>query len=576
MLSSIERRQLPAVVSEKKEALTKYLSAFTAGAFSTLDEPYRLLSKRAYSLLRFGDLPHNYMLSESLPFDPEALNRFIDEMREISEADFSMIPEIYNELQKLADLVLSATEEVNGKLQPVLSLIKTVEGSLKQSATVTSIKNEYLAFDTMGASTFLREGSLTLDIRSGSLMLPVVAANTVPFTVFEVTCNKPKGVVNPGTFGKPTIQCFSDGYFTSRTFARSPRIEKKHVSLMNPPELTDGLHETSALQEYNSFSPDDRIVTGLRLLTEGLRVDAVSVMFDPPDVDDAHVSESSLPSLSSLRVGNTYSTVDVKDMLVDNRIRIGDKRVGEVEDRVRWNGVDTYPTINYLIMAEAIENIDLYFESGYPQLIHYPELVLLGPAGHVVKRFNYLETLVLNGYEPPDDTFMSQQSDNSGGSRYLDPRERMTSEQIRYMQDLVDNAYEKREELKPLYRHYIGIKEVELYQYSYAQRGSSVTANLNTTGKVLASVELFVNEIVPSGTSISYACSHDGSDWYEIYPQDRPEGYPKRLVFAGFEPTSIDGVIDVSATSLFLRITMTSDNTFSPVLKSYAVRLKYL
>ena len=129
-----------------------------------------------------------------------------------------------------------------------------------------------------------------------------------------------------------------------------------------------------------------------------------------------------------------------------------------------------------------------------------------------------------------------------------------------------------------MFRYFIGIKEIKLHGFSFTTEGEAITYNLNDSGKELASVDIHVNETVPEGTAIQYFFSTDRTEWIEVVPTSRHDvgELPRRVVFNGFEAVAGDMVVDQTTDKIFLRILMTSSTASTPVLKSYAVRLKLL
>lgn len=562
MISRREKYRDQVVTTYVRDYLKYHLANINIDDLTYLDELYIILAERIAEISQIGNVNFKYIHDWEF-VKSSHFTSIIQEIRNISEFCFKVIPNIYIELETASNTILELSEELTLDIDKCKKLMETAESSLMRQVTMSSIKNEIIIYDTIGENFPPLDSTLTVDKRSGSIFLNVINSYEIPFNINSAICNIEKGKIDKPSIGDTTWRNISNGYFHSRTFSASPLFENEELA--NVDRMQDNNLETSYLVEYNSIGKSTPLKLDININpSETGRVDAIELTIDPSDIDSVLSTSLSLPDIDKISVTDNNSiNDDITDIALNNKIKIGKSTVGTIEKRMTHQSPDVYPIINYNINYDNVSNIILHLISENPQEIYYPEEVIKDSSDESVYRFNYFETLIINGYEPPEG--------------YLDPKEYYTiAEKTSILSHRLSNQHLFQDSTH-LFRYFIGIKEIKLYRYTYDTTGEAITSNLNNSDKSILGIQLYVNEIIPEGCGIDYYISSDKNKWYQILPDNRSkdEAIPSRLLlFESDDFTKYDKIVDVRTSKVYLKVVMAGTQQKTPILKSYAVRIK--
>lgn len=541
--------------------VTTYFSNLSSDQFTYLDGVYRTIANRIAQLRDVRDIQLNYLDDYSI-VKKDIYETLFNKSLLLADLNYRMIPEVFSDLNRIYNNVIEGAENLSKQITVAEDIVKTLEGSLKQKVSLSSIKNEVLIYDTIGSSTYVAEGTLAKDKRAGLVTLGINKTEYIPFKIKNVIVNKDKGTMSRPLIGDLTWDNIKNGYFTSRSFSDSPLFENSSTSDIN--RMSDQNMETSYLIEYNSDDDREELKMGIELEFDTGRIDMINVVVDPSDMVSVMTSSVILPKMTRILTHSKEDVEDVTSKSMDNAIEANGYVLGETETDISHKRPDIYPTGSFFISTNNISSLTMELTSDEPQEIFYPEKIIKDGSGNTLHKFNYFETLVLNKYQPP--------------LEYVGPTEFYTPQEITELGEIEATGNDIHDERNHIFRYFIGIKEIQLLRLTYASEGSIITADLNTSGKKIAGADLFVNEYVPDGTEIYYYYSADTVDWFEIAPGSRVNigDLPRRIVFQGFDVLRGDLLISTVTTSLFLKIEMKGTGDITPVLKSYAARIKLM
>lgn len=541
--------------------VTTYFSNLSSDQFTYLDGVYRTIANRIAQLRDVRDIKLNYLDDYSI-VKKDIYETLFNKSLLLADLNYRMIPEVFSDLNRIYNNVIEGAENLSKQITVAEDIVKTLEGSLKQKVSISSIKNEVLIYDTIGSSTYVSEGTLAKDKRAGLVTLGINKTEYIPFKIKNVIVNKDKGTMSRPLIGDLTWDNINNGYFTSRSFSDSPLFENSSTSDIN--RMSDQNMETSYLVEYNSDDDREELKMGIELEFDTGRIDMINVVVDPSDMVSVMTSSVILPKMTRILTHGKEDVEDVTSKSMDNTIEANGYVLGETETDISHKRPDIYPTGSFFISTNDISSLTMELTSDEPQEIFYPEKIIKDGSGNILHKFNYFETLVLNKYQPP--------------LEYVGPTEFYTPQEITELGEIEATGSDIHDERNHIFRYFIGIKEIQLLRLTYASEGSIITADLNTSGKKIAGADLFVNEYVPEGTEIHYYYSADTVDWFEIAPGSRVDigDLPRRIVFQGFDVLRGDLLIPTVTTSLFLKIEMKGTGDITPVLKSYAARIKLM
>jgi len=544
--------------------LTKYIAGITPDQLTYVDEIYQILANRIGQMSRFNTVRF-WPIDQWDHVTSKYYQTFIGDTRRVSEFVFQALPELYAEMEALANQVIDISEGLAKRIAGCDVVAKAAEGVLKRKATLTSIKDEIIAYDTISDQTLVVDGTLAIDRRSGSITLGVDSEQPIVYTIKDIRVDKPKGEIkwNNIKIGDPTWRNITNGYFTSRTFGDSPLFESTETA--DPSRMVDGDLETSFMIEYNSFAEESLAVT-YELECSPIRVDALELTFDPSDGTRSLGNALPLPELTMLKFRLADGKiVDMTDMVTNNIITIKGSPVGKREGFIEHHAPDPFPVGSFLTNVPQVVGVLITLRVNAPQETSYIEKVVRDEQSTDIKQFNYFETLVLNKYDPP--------------AGYYDPRGVYSARDLAELaSQLYSNLYLMDKHI-PLNRYAIVIKELKLLQRSYISTGEAFTKDLNATKRKIAGMDLFVNEVIPGQCAIKYYVSPDRNTWYEIVPQTRADSQnlPRRILLSADVLPEHDDVVALCETSsIYMKIEMIGTGQKTPILKSYAARIKLI
>jgi len=544
--------------------LTSYLAGIDPASLTYIDEIYQIAAARVAEIRKMGTVTFN-PIDQWDWVNSEYYRLFIGGIRRISEFNLMAIPELYAEMQDLSNSIITISEGLSKKIATCEEISKVVEGVLHRRTAVTSVKDEMLVYDTMGAQCLIVNGTLAVDRRAGSVTLGVASEQELNYSVSAIRVDKPKGVID---WDKLALGCstwfpISNGFFNSRIFGNNPLFEND--AMRDPGRMKDGDLETSFLVEYNTFSEDALNVT-IELALPNTRVDAIEIVFDPADGAVSLANSLPLPDLMNMGlIENGGKVSNVTDLVMDNTITIKGAAIGRRETQIEHRAPDPFPVASILLNRPNVEGIVMTLQANCSQDTYYVEKAVRDARGVDIKQFNYFETLILNKYDPPAGFYDPKLSFNTieknelAGQMYSDLY-------------LVDKNIHLR-------RYAMAIKDMKVLQRTYVTNGTSTTENLNSTSRKIAGVDLYVNEIIPTQCSIRYFFSPDQNTWYEISPQTRADArsLPRRILFSGdILPEQEDLVVICDTNKVYLKVTMDGVAQRTPILKAYAARIKLI
>jgi len=530
-----------------------------ASALTFVDELYTTASARTSVISNIGRIPRIIVHGSDF-LEHARLRSYFSATTFLSAAVHAGVPDLYEKAQSIANQVIEHTETLTGKIAQGEQILSKAESTLKRRIGQTSLKREEIVYDDFSLQAKVDGDDVVVDRRGGYLILKPVATQVLPYRIESITCNQAKGSLGTPVFGDPTMKSVTPGYFNSRMFSTHPVFETSSDKNIN--RICDDDLETSYCMEYVSAATRSLFTMTIVAICDAKKVDAVTVTVDPPDTTATMSSILAMPYLSKLQASDGTTTQDCTVMNTVNQIAIQGSRIGSTSRTISHVESDLYPTARYMVQKNDCRRVVLELSMATPQEIYYPEKRVLNDNGHELYRLNYFETLVANGYEPEIGR--------------PDPKSWYTEEERTRIFRMIESGNTTVDEKIRLLRYAIAVKELKLQSMSYTTKGVAESENLNITEDPIASIELFVNEYCPPRTAITYYISPDKSTWYEVSPSVSvaKSSIPHRIVYDGIELRESDQFIQSASNQVFLRIVMEGNGTVTPLLRSYAVRIK--
>ena len=557
MFSSLEKKShnsITELVRTRVDAGVRSLS----GAVTFLDELYRTIANRIETIIGLTRIRKSYALIDDL-VDTRVFRHLEEDTLRLSEACHTAIPELYERANTLANDIITNAEELGRKLSICDQFLKEAEGNLKREVNLKSVKDEVIVYDDFRTAAHLT-GDLAIDRRTGYASLGIVSSENVPFTIASVDCTVPKGRLGVPAYEDDTWKSISNGYFVTRTFATNPTFET--AADIDPTRMVDGDVESAYGLEYNTRTIGEPFRVRVALTVPAQNVDQIVLTVDPPSAESTLSPVTGLPYLSRFNIWTETEAGDIASGLIDKRVVVDGNALGKIARAIEHRESDLFPTASYFINRRALTQVNIELALSMPQEAYYLEKIIASKAGFEMHRLNYFETLCMNNYDPP--------------AGRLDPRSFYTRAEFARMERMVAYGAKVYDVKMPLYRYYIGLKEIALKRFVFKSTSEGVTGDLNTSGRAIAAVEVFARETVPAGTDIRYYVSPDKIVWYELSPRTRyPSDFlPGRVVFGDIDTREGDLTAPAGATALYFRVFMSGANNVAPVLHAYAVRIK--
>ncbi len=520
-----------------------------------LDEIYSGIMKRLFllgSFIQFEDWFINEY-DEATYYDFESLLIYA---RSISSFGFSIEPQLSSVATTIKQTIVTASDVISAEMTSTELLLSKVEAALSRRASMSSIYDEVIVYDSFTADTLFNSfKGCAVDTSTGMIILNPANIQPVGFQR-SLSMNRKEGLFPSTMFGKRTEEILSGDYFFGRTYSFYPRINAGS----SIDALTDNDVTTAYEIEYNSIVIDSQGIIATITITPSSATNILSISCMVP-------SHESTIGISPYRIECTKCIVNDKDItetLIDNRIRSSKISIGSLEPI--WSSSDSSFAEKKYSIPTTTSPITLTLQSKTPQSIIFPEMVFYAPDGSEVKRLNYFETLVAQKVQVPEGTI--------DPLTFFSEKERAIIHAQANQQYYASNV-----ESNQLYRYSLGLREIQLYLASYETQGTIVSANLNQSKRPIATVELFVAMHVPDMTSVSFALSTDGKKWYDIAPANMVELYdlPSKLVFSSYIALqSNDKFISTDdATNIYVTIYMKGTGSTTPIIRSIALRIKY-
>ena len=472
----------------------------------------------------------------------------------------------YTILNDLAETVLDAGEKLSTIIGTLSKTVAEVDAEVLRRCDSTSIKDETIIFDQITGSTAGTRGTLLYDIQGGSIVLPITTLSDVDGTITDIRPNKARGAIVPAKLMTKTADIVKNGVYYSRTFSTEPRFETEadaDVTLM-----TDKNVSTSLILEYNTDTENDLFLTEIVVIPKTPDVGIIGITLDPGDA----VSIISRPNLAVAvqSVIITYNDDTVEDLtaeIMSDTITIKNATIGDPYLSFTYSPSEVLPCIVLYIQRRGIKSISITLSTDTPQIVGYPEMILMTDSGEEYMRLSYPETLIVSGYAAP--------SGRSG------PIDWYTDNDIASLISISNAHSRRRTDLIQKFRYVLGFADITMALPMFSTSGYLDTADLFSRyadTRRIVSVELYVSEKIYPGTSIRYMICFGDSMLYELIPVNRGPAGQSRIVVRPLETGLSDVVVDTRydqvTNHVYLRVIMTGNGYITPILKSYALRIK--
>ncbi len=556
-----------------KTPLDSYVSTSLAGAVSRISEETVFLDD-AFSPLR--DAVHSiekilYPETTWFPFSGRDFVRASDYtellsiLSVISRISNVTVDLCFSRLQELSNFSIDSGEKISSVVSEIERISSAISMEIVRQSDSASVKDESIVYDIISGSEVKGNGSLLYDVKGGCIVLPPLSARTQPFTVKSVEFNYRRGSIAAAEYGASTDDVITKGVYLSRIFSMSPRFENDDDS--DTTSINDGDLTTSFSAEYNTRITEDPLSVVLVLVPNGQLVSAVSIIANPGDTESVLSKSDSMPYIDFISITQTDGkVVDLTSTLLGDTVVVKETIVGTENLPFSYVPTNPYPGVTIYTQSINVSEITLRIKSGSPQIVEYPEMVFMSELGNIIGRLSYPETLIATGYVAPD---------NRKG-----PADWYSDSDIETIIDRANSSYRKSIMMNSIYRHSVEIADISLHTMTFSTSGTFETDNLfSAIGRSVASVEIFVSEVVPSGTTIRYFFNCGENQWNEIIPANQTgRTGVNRILCSPLDIRETDSVRSdlfyIKVKTVRLRIVMTGNGYSTPQLKSYAVRIK--
>ena len=482
-----------------------------------------------------------------------------------ADRHYAALPECYERSNTTVQTLYDHADTLSQRIAQVDAMLENMQVLVTNNNTSSSIYDEVIVYDTCDQFSMLSSGTLFRDVHAGCLVLPVVDATAMPFTVESVVVNDQKGTLTIPAFGVESYAWLPTGVMTTPMVGDQPVFETDSDASVT--YLTDGNPLTMVYRERLSKTPMNPLVMDVTLSGKAQDIDALRIICANIG-SDAKTNDTTYPLTISdclVKYAGSSSFVSLMTNAIDNRISINGKSVGTcVTDIVNVAG-DSYPGAVLYLGAKNIVAIKLRIVHARSHIAVFKEKILADASGQILHTFNYPETLFINGY-------IDDGKHPSPASWYADDVKAR-------IQQLLTSASSTSDEERIVYRNAIGLRELSLLKCMYTPSGETQSVNLNNTGKAISACELYTSQIVPDGCKITYYISTDLDQWYPIAPKNHPytDTDVLRLVFDDRLPTvAHDHLLPRATSTLYIKVSMTGTSSVTPLLKAFAVRIKHL
>ena len=477
---------------------------------------------------------------------------------------FASIPECYARADVIAKSLFDSGMLISKDISTIDDIIENMQSLVSNINMSSSVYEETVVYDTCDLFSLMRSGSLYRDVHAGCLILPVLSANVVPYTVESIVMSESDGTLTVPVFGQDSCEWISAGVVSLPTIGAQP-VFSTTTAADDTSKLSDNDPLTMLYRERVSKYPQKPLSMTVSLSIDTAKLDAFTLLCANNESDNISRDINYPLVIRDVWAQSTDGSGSLNERSIDNRITVNGRSIGTTTTSIVNIAGEMYPGATVYTSLHGATKLRFTIVHERAQLVTIAEKILYNAAGDMIHRFNYPETLLLNGYQ--------------GDGVHEHPVSWYTKDERDVMYELTTSAATSSDELVPVYRHAIGLREISLSSCSYAISGEMISDNINGGGTQLASCELFVNAYIPTGTSIAYAFSVDKVTWFPVMPKNAHYADDDTLRIV-FDPrlTSLphDALHEINATSLYLRVTMTGDAAFSPILKAFAVRVKHL
>ena len=544
--------------------ITEFVDGIARDNLVFLDDIYRHLASRIATLqYMYLETPEPItatdMLTSSIFTDRHVY------FKNHADHHYLAIPECYDRSNTVVQSLYDNADSLSQQIAQVDAMLENMQALVTNNNMSSSIYDEITVYDTCDQFSLLQTGSLFHDVHAGCIVLPVTNTKRLAYTIQDIAVNQEKGVLTRPSFGDDSYTWLPTGYMTNTTVGVTPVFENEGDA--STAMLSDGDPLTMVYRERLSRYPMNPFTMDITITCDAQAVDALRLVCANIGSDAKTDDISYAVSVRDCSIRDAGSNIfsSYAAQAIDNRIAINGKSIGtSVTDIVNVAG-DMYPGAVLYLGAKNATAIKLKIVNTRSSLVTFKEKVITDSSGQILHTFNYPETLFLNGYV--------------GDGVHATPSEWYDAEDKMKMQELLSSAVTTTDQDRIIYRNAIGIRELELLKCTYATSGEILSSNINSTGKPLASCELYVNHVLPDGCGIEYYLSTDRDQWHQVMPKNLSytDTDILRVVFDDRLPIiARDLRLIQTVTTLYLKVIMRGTSMTTPVLKAYAVRLKHL
>ena len=501
----------------------------------------------------------------SEPVTTSMYSDLLSDMSLLARLSHATVDTCFSRLQSLCDYVTDQGEKIAKTVAEIDRISRAMSAEILRQSDSASVKDESLVYDTISGGSSRMTGTLLYDTHGGCRVLPVKSSTVQPFTIDTVRFNRSKGSIGAASLGKSTDEIFGNGVYLTRVFGENPVFEIDDDADLSA--MSDGDMKTAYHAEFNTRETASALRMDITIIPAGKIVTSVSITADPGGTGSAVSKGSSVPSVAGIRLSENGGTaVDRTETLVGDAFSIKETTIGASSLEFSRGAAGAYPEAHIYLQSTAATELILSIESGAPTTVEYPELVFVSDTGSVIRRLSYPETLIADNYVP---------AEGRPG-----PMDWYPDEDISTIRELTESDARSQKDMIQVMRHEISLADITLYSHTFETSGYLETENIfSAANRSLVAIEVFSSEVKPDGTAIRYLFTCDDVNWHEIAPSNHSGvSGAKRIVCAPLEAIDSDvvlsGLFSEQVKNVRMKIIMTGNGRATPMVKSYAVRMK--
>lgn len=492
------------------------------------------------------------------------INKIIRDHRAIVNLLYDSTRHIIAEANFTSRKIAEANEAISGTSSNVNGIMKKMETELKSRGRRISIADERIFFDSFNNRNQIASSTLKVDTSSGVVTLPILNQRELDVEIRSINTNVDKlAIKDKNIVKKKNEEIIRTGFYAGKFFDEDPRFEPVDSSNNHyhgiPRDLltlaSDGDPYTCLEMEYLTDRYD---------VTFQVEID-VSIG-SPGDVQMITVSTNNQGSSTNVNVEKVEATlnnyyVDYTENIYGKGLAIGNVVLPSGSRAIELTGNEPFPRDNLYMLGINTMGFKVTLSQNAHIDCNYPIVRLEDKAGNVVRKLNYLESLIVLNRVSEEGTFDFNKL--ATYDKIITPQDRHSRIEV---------------ETQTINRYLIAVRDIQAYSIDFGNSGE-LTTQWYEVPEGIAGVEIYPDEYIYPSLSVSslrYFIGID-NDYYEIWPYNRRADsvLPKRFVFGEAEITEKSKKIsDRYPTSLRLLVRASGGPRVSPILHSYALRIK--